>query len=112
MDKLVSAYPLRGGASVLALNAADNRLIAAGQQSKAMLLREGLFSVLLYFCSDFLLFAIETVDNTEQFVEIYDFRNTPNQNAVLRWSALQPKDVAWSPSDGSISVHCLHRLIF
>lgn len=110
MDKLVSAYPLRGGASVLALNAADNRLIAAGQQSKT----EGPFSKHLFcvfFNTDFLLFAIETVDNTEQFVEIYDFRNTPNQNAVLRWSALQPKDVAWSPSDGSISVYCLHLLI-
>ena len=34
MDKLVSSYSIRGGASVLALNAADNRLIAAGQQSK------------------------------------------------------------------------------
>ncbi len=34
MDKTVSSITIRGGASVLALNSADNRLIAAGQQSK------------------------------------------------------------------------------
>lgn len=65
-----------------------------------------------FFFVDFLLFAIETVDNTEQFVEIADFRNTPNQNAVLRWSALQPKDVAWSPSDGPNNIHSYDLLIF
>ena len=34
MDRTVSSVSVRGGASVLALNCADNRLIAAGQQSK------------------------------------------------------------------------------
>ncbi len=34
MDKTVSSYTIRGGVSVLALNSTDNRLIAAGQQSK------------------------------------------------------------------------------
>jgi len=34
MDRTVSSISIRGGASVLAINSADNRLIAAGQQSK------------------------------------------------------------------------------
>lgn len=49
---------------------------------------------------DFLLFGLEQNDGIEQFVEIYDFRNIPSQNAVSRWSFLQPKDVAWNPKDG------------
>ncbi len=99
MDRTVSSISIRGGASVLAINSADNRLIAAGQQSKNKWQISRLI-IRIFIKIDFQLFAIEQIDNTEQFIEIHDFRSTPRQSAVSRWCALQPKDVAWSPNDG------------
>ncbi len=100
MDKTVSFCVMRGGASILALNSTDNRLIAAGQQSK----NEGKqYTILVFLETDFQLFSVEPIDRTEQFIEIHDFRNTPLPSTVSRWCALQPKDVAWSWKDGYFS---------
>ncbi|CAF1384306.1 unnamed protein product [Adineta steineri] len=86
MDKIntnhqqtIISSAVRRGTSILALNCAHNRLIAAGQQN-------------------FQLFSIEQIDQTEQFRELYDFRNTSRPSAIPRY-ALQPKDVSWSPHD-------------
>lgn len=97
MDKTVFSSPIRGATSVLALNPADNQLIAAGQQSKKIKFTN---AISVYFKIDFQLFSIVQIDNTEKFVETYDFRNSSRQPAVSRWCALQPKDVAWNPKDG------------
>ena len=58
MDKAISSCFVRGGTSVVALNSADNRLIAAGQQSKNQ--QNNFFLVYFIFIEiDFQLFSIE-----------------------------------------------------
>ncbi len=52
--------------------------------------------IVVYNWIDFQLLAIEQVDKTEQFTEIYDFRNAPKQPRT----ALQPTDIGWNPNDG------------
>lgn len=47
---------------------------------------------------DFQLLAIEQKDQHEVFVEKHDFRNSQRQQAR---AALQPKDIGWSPSEGT-----------
>ena len=102
MDRTVSSCSIRGGASVLALNSEDNRLIAAGQKSENRR-KNSYFEFIRSVKIGFQLFAIERIDNIEQFIEVHDFRKTPRQNPISRWCALQPKDVAWSPQDSEIS---------
>jgi hypothetical protein len=45
--------------------------------------------------------GIEQIDKTEQFTEIYDFRNAPRQSRA----ALQPTDIGWNPNDGKNLFH-------
>jgi hypothetical protein len=100
MDKAIFYCSTRGATSALALNSTDNRLIAAGQQSTNERTKK-IFFLFGFVKIDFQLFSIEQNDNTEKFIEIRDFRNTPpRQSTVSRWCALQPKDVAWNPNDG------------
>jgi len=47
MDKTIFSCFVRGGTSVLALNSTDNRLIAAGQQSKNR--KKNFFCFILFY---------------------------------------------------------------